>query len=193
MTDTLVTPTSVPGAVAGTDGGDASQYGDLTPAERTDLVEQLSGAIAALQAELGRVIVAVEDAGDHRPDGATDVAAWLVGRTGATRRHALETVRVARALESLPALRAAFAAGAVSFDQVRPTTRFATPATDRELAAQLPGWSASQAEAMARRLTPRPDDEPSTARAGGPSTGAPTTSGAGSTTGASCRPTRARP
>lgn len=167
MTDTLAPPsTGWPVAIEPVLGPpEPSPYVGLSPAARTDVVEQLSGAIAALQAELGRVVVAVDRAGDHLADGATDVAAWLVWRTGATRCHAREAVRVAHALEHLPALRAALASGEVAFDQVRPVTRFATPATDDDLARELPGWSAGQAEAVARRLTPRPDDEPCTARA----------------------------
>ncbi|CAN5583231.1 hypothetical protein BH24ACT4_BH24ACT4_03930 [soil metagenome] len=144
--------------------GTRSAYASCSAAERADAVVQLSGAISALQAELGRLVVAVDDAGDHLADGATDVAAWLVMTTGMNRRHGRETVRVAEALESLPELRALFASGAVSLDQIRPITRFATPETDAELARQLPGWSAGQAENLARRLTPKPDDEPTTAR-----------------------------
>ncbi len=166
MTETLAPPaTGWPVATAPEHGPpDPSPYTGLSPAERTDLVEQLSGAIAALQAELGRVVVAVDHAGDHLADGALDVPAWLAWRTASTRRHAREAVRVAHALESLPCLRAALAAGTVSFDQVRPVTRFATPATDEDLAHRLPAWSAGQAEAVARRLTPRPDDEATTAQ-----------------------------
>ena len=167
MTDTPSAPsTGWPVAVAPVLGPpEPSPYAAMSPAARTDAVEQLSGAISALQAELGRVVVAAELAEDHRIDGATDVAAWLGWRTGSTGAHAREAVRVARSLEHLPALRGAFASGEVSFDQVRPVTRFATPATDEDLARVVPGWSAGQAEATARRLTPRPDDEASTAHA----------------------------
>ena len=143
-----------------------SPYVGMSPAARTDAVEQLSGGMAALQAELGRVVVAADLAKDHLTDGATDVAAWFGWRTGAT-----GAATPGRPCGWPTPSSTSPPSGPPSPPQrsrstrSRPVTRFATPATDDDLAHELPGWTAGQAEATARRLTPRPDDEASTAHA----------------------------
>lgn len=53
-------------------------------------------------------------------------AAWLSWRCAVAPRSAREHVRVARALEELPRVRAAFAAGELSYAKVRALTRVAT-------------------------------------------------------------------
>ncbi|HYI61250.1 MAG TPA: DUF222 domain-containing protein [Acidimicrobiales bacterium] len=126
---------------------------------------ELAGVVAATQVVLGSVIVAADAARDWAEDGATDMASWLVARCGITTAHAREWVRVAHALEELPALREVFSSGVVSFDQVRPATRFATPATEGELADRLPGLSAAQVEVLARQHRPVKEAEVCEARA----------------------------
>lgn len=71
-------------------------------------------------------------------DGANSMAHWLVNRCGLSHRTANEWVRVAHSIQELPALRAAYRAGRVSWDQLRAATRLATPETDDELAAEAP-------------------------------------------------------
>jgi hypothetical protein len=55
---------------------------------------------------------------------------WLAARYGFARGTAREWVRVARALRTLPEISRAHASGRLSWDQLKPLTRFATPQTD---------------------------------------------------------------
>lgn len=71
-------------------------------------------------------------------DGASSMANWLVNRYNLTRRTASEWVRVANSIQDLPAIRAAYQSGQMSWDQVRTVTRVATAETDDELAAMGP-------------------------------------------------------
>jgi hypothetical protein len=88
-------------------------------------------------------------------DGANSMAHWLVNRYRLSHRTANEWVRVARAIEELPALRAAYQAGRISWDQLRAATRLATPETDAELAAEAPTLSVRDLSRRARELTPQ--------------------------------------
>jgi len=58
------------------------------------------------------------------------MTSWLAGRYGLAWGTAREWVRVAHALEGLPRIADAYAGGRLSWDQLRPLTRFATPETD---------------------------------------------------------------
>lgn len=140
----------------------ARAYLDCTPAERAQAISQLAALMAATHAELLDVITAAEVASDWTDDGATALAPWLVGSIGLSTPNAREWARVGVALQELPALRAVYASGAMSWDQIRPATKFATPETDDELAEQLPGLSAFQIALMARQrrpVTPSDADE----------------------------------
>lgn len=143
----------------------AARYAAMTPEERGVAVQQLAAVIAATHAELLDLTSAVDAEGDWADDGATGIAPWLVGQVGIARPTANEWARVAKALQQLPELRAAYAAGALSWDQVRPATRFATPHDDARLARELPGYSAAQVGFMARQRRPVPDAEANDAHA----------------------------
>ena len=60
-------------------------------------------------------------------------AHWLSWKCGMSIRTAREQVRVARALEELPVMTAAFAAGQLSYSKVRAMTRVATPKSEADL------------------------------------------------------------
>ena len=60
-------------------------------------------------------------------------AHWLSWKCGISIRTAQEHVRVARALEELPVMTAAFAAGQLSYSKVRAMTRVATPKSEADL------------------------------------------------------------
>ena len=62
-------------------------------------------------------------------------AHWLSWKCGISTRTAQEHVRVARALEELPVMTAAFAAGQLSYSKVRAMTRVATPKSETDLVA----------------------------------------------------------
>jgi hypothetical protein len=87
-------------------------------------------------------------------------AAWLSWKCQLTAGTAREHVRVARALRTLPALSAEFAAGRMSFAKIRALTRIATPATETDLAELAGPMTASQLERFARahRKVSRADD-----------------------------------
>lgn len=129
-------------------------YTGTTAAERSDAVSQLSALMCATQAELLRVVAAVDAEKDWAADGATGAVPWLMAMCGLSLDHARDWVHAARALEDLPCLRAAFAAGELSWDQVRPATRFATPDTDAAVLAEILGLSARQVEVLARQRRP---------------------------------------
>jgi hypothetical protein len=122
--------------------------------ERADAVRQLGGLLAATHAELLSVVAATIHERDWSADGATDPAAWLVAMCGLNRHHAAEWARVALALEDLPALRAAYADGTLSWDQIRPASRFADASTDAAVRDEIDGLSARQVEIMARQRRP---------------------------------------
>lgn len=146
-------------------GPNAARYRAQSPAERSDAIEQLTGLVSATMAELLDLVAAADDAGDWRDDGATGVAPWLVARCAVATPTAREWARVAASLQDLPALRAAFAAGELSWDQLRPATRFATADTDADLAVDLPGRSAAAIALMARQRRPVTADDAATAHA----------------------------
>ncbi len=88
-------------------------------------------------------------------DGASSMANWLVNRYGLSQHTASEWVRVANAIQELPAIRAAYQEGKLSFDQVRTATRLATPETDDEIAQEAPGLTVRELNRMAREITLR--------------------------------------
>ena len=63
----------------------------------------------------------------------SSAAMWLSWKCGISLTTAHEHVRVARALDGLPVIRAAFGRGEISYSKVRAMTRVATPATEAEL------------------------------------------------------------
>ncbi|MDZ7677584.1 MAG: DUF222 domain-containing protein [Acidimicrobiales bacterium] len=143
----------------------AARYAAMSAEERLVAVQQLAAVMAATHAELLDLVAAVNAERDWADDGATAVAPWLVGQIGLARSNANQWVRAAEALQDLPELRGAYAAGELSWDQVRPATRFVTPDDDAEQAARLPGHSAAQIALMARQARPVSDDEANDAHA----------------------------
>lgn len=88
-----------------------------------------------------------EDWGDDE----TSLECFLSARYGVGSGTSYEWVRVARALGELPAIRESYAAGRLSWDQLRPLTRFATPETDEHLALEAPGMRVGRLWTEARR------------------------------------------
>lgn len=124
---------------------------ECTPGERAEAIEQLGALRCATDAALCDLITAADAEQDWRVDGATGMAAWLVGTLHVASATAREWVRAGTALDELPHLQAAFAEGMLSWDQVRPATTFVTPARDELMATELPGLSAAQVEDLARQ------------------------------------------
>jgi hypothetical protein len=81
--------------------------------------------------------------------GIRSCAHWLSWRCGLGLRAGYEHLRVAHALERLPALREAFAAGRLSYSKTRAIARVAEPATEAEWVRQAGLCTASQLEHLA--------------------------------------------
>ncbi|MFN8223578.1 MAG: DUF222 domain-containing protein [Gaiellales bacterium] len=114
--------------------------------------ERRGDELAALSAHLAAATARwLELAVEMRADGSNaDFTGFIAWRCGITRREATEYLRVADALHELPATRAAFSRGELSFTKVRALSRVATPASEEgllELAAVL---TASQLERALR-------------------------------------------
>jgi len=77
-------------------------------------------------------------------------AQWLSWKCQMSSGAAREHVRVARALQELPAIRAEFAAGRLSYAKVRALTRIATPGTEAGLAEIAGPMTGNQLERFAR-------------------------------------------
>jgi hypothetical protein len=115
-----------------------------------DQICQLAGHLAAATC---RFLLLVADFDARRGWATWDLpscAAWLAWKCQIAPGTAREHVRVARALGSLPATRAAFAAGTISYAKVRALTRIATPATDADLAELAAPMTAGQLERFTR-------------------------------------------
>ncbi|MGY2003843.1 DUF222 domain-containing protein [Blastococcus sp. SYSU DS1024] len=84
--------------------------------------------------------------------------AWQCGMAPGTAR---EHVRVARALDALPLISAAFAGGRLSYSKVRALTRIAEPDSERELLETALEATASQVERLVRswRRADRVDEQ----------------------------------
>jgi Domain of unknown function (DUF222) len=108
------------------------------PGECLVALDRAVGVIASASAQALGAVAEVERAGLWRRDGATSITSWLAGRYGLSWGTAREWVRVAHALEGLPVIAEAYRAGRLSWDQLRPLTRFADSATDARWAEEAP-------------------------------------------------------
>lgn len=107
-----------------------------TAPERGGAAERIEDELATLAAHLNAGLARfLELARSFLREGelADEPVRWLAFRFGVTSREAREYLRVAEALEELPAIRAAFARGELTFTKVRALTRVATPASEEGL------------------------------------------------------------
>ena len=102
-----------------------------------------------------------------RGTGSPSTAHWLNWQCGIGKVAAREKVRVARALESLPEISAAFASGEFSYSKVRAMTRVATPANESVLVSIGRHGTATHVEKLVKkyRWTQRRDAERDCSRA----------------------------
>src|SRR5688500_14361519 len=100
---------------------------DLSDDQLADQIVSWSGRIAADEAHLLTLIREFDRREGWAGVGLLSCAHWLTWRTGLGSNAARERVRVARRLDDLPAIAEAFAAGRMSWSQVRAVTRVATP------------------------------------------------------------------
>ena len=122
---------------------DTPEIADLAERIRTDrtaikanLVDTVPAAGALDRARL-RAILDADRAELHRHEGARDTAEFLAGLFHISKWKAHRWIAAAHALEHLPLTAAALSSGALSLDKTVELTRFATPASEK----QLVGWA----------------------------------------------------
>jgi hypothetical protein len=104
--------------------------------DREELEVELATLAAHLYAGTCRwleLLGELDRRGNWPEEGPESCAEWVAWRCGLTPRAAREHVRVARRLPELPATRAAFARGEVSYAKVRALTRVATSESEEDL------------------------------------------------------------
>lgn len=119
-----------------------------------EALEQEIGELSAqIEAATCRLLLCVSEF-DRRQGwaaaGFRSCAHWLSFRVGWDLATAREHLRVGRALEELPLIRAAFAAGEVSYSKVRAISRVATPETEGDLLEVARHGTASHLERLSR-------------------------------------------
>ena|GEM_PF-433418 len=106
-------------------------------------------------------LVAVFDRRDGwRGQGFASCAHWLAWRCGLAVRTAREHLAVGHALEALPAVRAAFAAGRLSYSKVRAVARVAEPDSERAWLNHANSCTAAQLEQLAATCERLDGDRP---------------------------------
>lgn len=150
-------PAAGPGLVAG-----PPSIEDVETAPLDDLEAEIcswAGRIAAATCRMLVLLAAFDRRKGWSGLGMASCAHWLAWRCGLSVRTAQEHLAVARALEGLPAVRGAFAAGQLSYSKVRAVTRVAEAETEQSWLNHALHCTASQLERLASRyrsLTTRP-------------------------------------
>ncbi|MFN0026363.1 MAG: DUF222 domain-containing protein [Acidimicrobiales bacterium] len=106
---------------------------DLSMVSAEDLADRLcswAGSVAASEYRWLKAVAEFDRRGLYERWECRTCAHWLMWRCSLDIRSAHDKVRVARTIESLPAVSAAFAAGELSYSKVRALTRVATPADE---------------------------------------------------------------
>ena len=112
----------------------------------------LAGRLAAATCQFLVLLAAFDSRQGWRRWETHSCAHWLSWKCGIDLRTAQEQVRVARALRDLPMIRAAFAAGRISYSKVRAIVRVATPLSEPELLQLALGSPAGHVERQVRRF-----------------------------------------
>ena len=141
------------------------ELGQCTDGELVEAIDRLHGLMCLAQSRLLAVAAEYDRRKAWKADGATSMAAWLAYRLGVSHRTGAEWSRVGSALGGLPAHGQAFEDGLLSFDQLSPLSRLATPETDEARAEEAMGWSAAQCALAARHARPVAEEEAADAHA----------------------------
>lgn len=120
---------------------------------------ELESRICALAADINaatcrwlELVAEYDRRSGYEQAGFLSCTAWLAWSCSLTPRAAREQLRVARRLAELPAVRAAFAGGRLSYSKVRALSRVATLATEAELLEIAGQATAAQLERTVRGL-----------------------------------------
>jgi hypothetical protein len=106
---------------------------DLSLDELGDRLCEHAAHIASAEYRWLRLLSAFDRRRGWADWGIRSCAHWLNWKCGLDLRSAREKVRVARALDDLPAICEAFGRGEISYSKVRAITRIATPGTEADL------------------------------------------------------------
>jgi hypothetical protein len=101
-------------------------------------LDRATAQMASASADMLRVVVEIDERHLWGRDGATSMTSWLAGRYGLAWGTAREWVRVSRALQRLPRIFKAYEECRLSWDQLRPLTRFASAENDEYWAQKAP-------------------------------------------------------
>ena len=124
-----------------------------TADERVDTLDTLVMGEQAIRFEVLTEIARLDTTETWKQDGATSMADWLVGRYTISIATAREWVKVARTLESQPHVRGAYAAGRLSWDQLRALLRFTTADDEAEWAERAPSMTVAELRAVHKTVT----------------------------------------
>ena len=111
-------------------------------------LEEIARTRVKLEAIESALILEADACDLHRHLGYGSLAELLERHLHYSRHAANERIRVARELQALPQLRAAFQAGALSFAHVRELTRIATPRTEQAYLAAAAGKTSRQVQQL---------------------------------------------
>jgi hypothetical protein len=124
---------------------------DSMPLERLEgEITQLAAHINAATARWLGLVAAFDRREGWAEWGCRSCTHWLSYRCGMSPAAAREHVRVARQLDDLPAIRAAFRSGELCYSQVRAITRVATSDTEEQLVEIARFATAAQLETVVR-------------------------------------------
>ncbi|MCW2607214.1 MAG: endonuclease [Frankiales bacterium] len=122
----------------------------LTDEQLADEIVTWSARVAAGEARLLALVAEFDRREAWGGPGLLSCAHWLSWRVGLSPGAAREKVRVARRLDELPVVRAALAAGRLSYSQARAITRAATPRDEQQWVEMAAHSTAGQLERLAR-------------------------------------------
>ena len=130
-----------------------SRHPDLTPIEDLDRnILSLCTSINAATCELLVLIREFDERAGYLKWGLDNCADWLAWRCDLSKTTAIEKVRVAHALKTLPGIASAFACGELSYSKVRALTRVADRDREEALLAFALRATASQVAERCREL-----------------------------------------
>jgi len=148
---------SRPAAAPGTDFGSSTMNRSSSTADRS--VDELDAEIRRLARQMNiecyQMLVLVREFDDRfgwKKWGHKSCAEWLAWSCGITPSTAREKVRTAHALQSLPAIAAAFSEGRLTYSKVRALTRVATGYDEDLLLAYAINATVPQVEERCRQI-----------------------------------------
>jgi hypothetical protein len=130
---------------------EAQHQAACLPLERLEAeITTLAGHLAAAECRWLLMVAEFDRREGYEQWGCWCTSQWLGWKCGLAERAAKEKVRVARALDDLPAITEAFAKGELSYSQVRALTRVAEPVTEMDLLMIARHATAAQLERLVR-------------------------------------------